>query len=477
MPVKVHIPTPLRQFVGQTAALDVEGRTVGEALAQISTAYPEIKRHLYTEQGKLRSFINVYVNDEDVRYLQQDETPLKESDELRIIPSIAGGSPTLAGASLSSSEVLRYSRHLILPEVGMEGQLKLKAGKVLAVGAGGLGSPLTLYLAAAGVGTIGIVDFDSVDLTNLQRQILHSTESVGRPKLESAKNRLQALNPEVQIELHETRLTSENALDILRNYDVIVDGTDNFPTRYLVNDACVLLGKPNAYGSIFRFEGQASVFGMPDGPCYRCLYPEPPPPGLVPSCAEGGVLGILPGIIGVIQATETVKLLLGIGEPLVGRLLLFDALQMSFKTLKLRKDPDCPICSERRTIHRLVDYDQFCGIAPELPQAQDSGLEIEPAELKALLDRQEPLYLLDVREPHEWQICRIPGAHLIPLGQLPSRLNQLNAADDIVAYCRSGVRSGKAVDLLRKSGFRRVKNLSGGILAWSDKVDPTVPKY
>jgi adenylyltransferase/sulfurtransferase len=432
---------------------------------------------LYTEEGKLRSFINIYVNDEDVRYLQQDNTPLKESDELRIIPSIAGGSPTLAGISLSSSEVSRYSRHLILPEVGMEGQLKLKASSVLAIGAGGLGSPLTLYLAAAGVGRIGIVDFDSVDLSNLQRQILHSTESVGRPKLDSAKNRLQALNPEVQIDLYETRLTSENALDILKNYDVIVDGTDNFPTRYLVNDACVLLGKPNAYGSIFRFEGQASVFGMPGGPCYRCLYPEPPPPGLVPSCAEGGVLGILPGIIGVIQATETVKLLLGIGEPLVGRLLLFDALQMSFKTLKLRKDPDCPICGEHRTIHGLIDYNQFCGVTPSSPPPQNSAMDIEPAELKALLDRKTPLFLLDVREPHEWQICRIPGAHLIPLGQLPTSLDQLNAADDIVAYCRSGVRSGKAVDLLRKSGFKRVKNLTGGILAWSDKVDPTVPKY
>jgi adenylyltransferase/sulfurtransferase len=477
MPVKIHIPAPLRQFVGQTEALDVEGRTVGEALARVSTAYPEIKRHLYTDEGKLRSFINIYVNDEDVRYLQQDQTPLKESDEVRIIPSIAGGSSTLAGASLSAQEVSRYSRHLILPEVGMEGQLKLKASKVLAIGAGGLGSPLTLYLAAAGVGKIGIVDFDKVDLSNLQRQILHSTESVGTSKLESAKNRLLALNPEIQVELYETRLSSENALDILKDYDVVVDGTDNFPTRYLVNDACVLLGKPNAYGSIFRFEGQASVFGMPDGPCYRCLYPEPPPPGLVPSCAEGGVLGILPGIIGVIQATETVKLLLGIGEPLVGRLLLFDALQMSFKTLKLRKDPDCPICSSHRTIHRLIDYNQFCGVVPQPVQPHESDFEIEPAELKSLLDRKDPLYLLDVREPHEWQICRIPGAHLIPLGQLPSSLNQLSTSDNLVVYCRSGVRSGKAVDLLKKSGFRRVKNLVGGILAWSDKVDPSVPKY
>jgi len=455
----------------------VEGKTVGEALARISTTYPEIKRHLYNDEGRLRSFINVYLNDEDVRYLQQDGTPLKESDEIRIIPSIAGGSSAIAGPTLSALEVLRYSRHLIMPEIGLEGQLKLKAGKVLAIGAGGLGSPLSLYLAAAGVGKIGIVDFDVVDLTNLQRQILHSTESVGRPKLESAKARLQALNPEVQIELYETRLTSENALDILRDYDVIADGTDNFATRYLVNDACVLLGKPNVYGSIFRFEGQASVFGTADGPCYRCLYPEPPPPGLVPSCAEGGVLGILPGIIGVIQATETIKLLLGIGEPLCGRLLLFDALRMSFHTLKIKKDPNCPICGDNRTIHRLIDYNQFCGIAGKSQDSVDTDLEIEPSELKNLIDRREPLYLLDVREPQEWQICSIPGAHLIPLGQLSAKVSQLSPADNIVAYCRSGVRSGKAVDFLKKSGFGRVKNLTGGILAWADKVDATMPKY
>ena len=477
MPIRVHIPAPLRQYVGQTAAFDVEGETVGEALDRMSAAYPEIKRHLYNNEGKLRSFINVYVNDEDVRYLQQDKTPLKESDEIRIIPSIAGGSSTVAGPTLSPLEALRYSRHLIMPEVGMEGQLKLKAGKVLAIGAGGLGSPLALYLAAAGVGTIGLVDSDVVDLTNLQRQILHSTESVGRPKLESARDRLRGLNPEVRLELYETRLTSLNALDILKGYDIVVDGTDNFPTRYLVNDACVLLGKPNIYGSIFRFEGQASVFGMHDGPCYRCLYPEPPPPGLVPSCAEGGVLGILPGIIGVIQATETVKLLLGVGEPLVGRLLLFDALRMSFQTLKLRKDPNCPICSEHRTIHQLIDYDQFCGIAAAPQKVEDSNCDIEPPELKALLDSKESLYLLDVREPYEWQICRIPGAHLIPLGQLSANLKELDAADNIVAYCRSGVRSGKAAELLRKSGFKKVRNLTGGILAWSDKVDPAVPKY
>ena len=364
-----------------------------------------------------------------------------------------------------------------MPEVGMEGQLKLKAARVLTIGAGGLGSPLALYLTAAGVGKLGIVDFDVVDLTNLQRQILHSTETVGKPKLESARDRLKALNPDVQMDLYDAKLTSENALEILKDYDIVADGTDNFPTRYLVNDACVLLGKPNVYGSIFRFEGQASVFGMPGGPCYRCLYPEPPPPGLVPSCAEGGVLGILPGIIGVIQATEVVKLILGKGEPLVGRLLLFDALRMSFRELKLRRDPKCPICSEHRTIHKLIDYNQFCGISPQPQEKLPSDWEIDPVELKDLLDKSERIFLLDVREPQEWQICRIPGAHLIPLGQLPANMNQLNSADNIVAYCRSGVRSGKAVDLLRKSGFQKIKNLKGGILGWADKVDPAVPKY
>jgi adenylyltransferase/sulfurtransferase len=435
---------------------------------------------LYNNDGNIRNFINIYVNDEDIRYLNREQTPLKDSDEVRLIPSIAGGrsaQPASGNATLTPSEVLRYSRHLIMPEVGMKGQVKLKQARVLAIGAGGLGSPLSLYLAAAGVGTLGIVDFDVVDLTNLQRQVIHSTQSVGTSKLESAQARLRELNPEVKLELHNTRLSSENALELFRHYDIVADGTDNFPTRYLVNDACVLLGKPNVYGSIFRFEGQASVFGMPDGPCYRCLYPEPPPPGLVPSCAEGGVLGILPGTIGLIQATETVKLILGAGEPLVGRLLLYDALRMSFRELKLRKDPDCPVCGEHRTIHELIDYNQFCGIGTQPQPTAPADFDIEPIDLKSLLDRKEPLYLLDVREPHEWDICRIPGAHLIPLGQLPANLNQLNTADDIVAYCRSGVRSGRAVDLLHKSGFRRIRNLKGGILAWADRVDPTIPKY
>ncbi|MDW8352967.1 MAG: molybdopterin-synthase adenylyltransferase MoeB [Bryobacterales bacterium] len=380
---------------------------------------------------------------------------------------------------MSNEEILRYSRHLIMPEVGMEGQLKLKNASVLLVGTGGLGAPLGLYLAAAGVGRIGLVDFDVVDMTNLQRQVIHGTKDVGRKKLDSARERMRDINPHVELVPHEVRLSSENALDILRDYDIVVDGTDNFPTRYLVNDACVLLGKPNVYGSIFRFEGQATVFAYPGGPCYRCLYPEPPPPGLVPSCAEGGVLGILPGLIGVIQATETVKLILGKGEPLVGRLLLYDALAMRFRELKLRRNPDCPVCGDHPTIRELIDYHEFCGIPQQEPPPSPgmSEWEIDPVEVKAKMDRGERFVLIDVREPHEYQICRIPGAKLIPLGELPRRVHELDSADEIVAHCRSGVRSAKAVDFLRQVGFRKVKNMKGGILAWSDKVDPSVPKY
>jgi sulfur-carrier protein adenylyltransferase/sulfurtransferase len=380
--------------------------------------------------------------------------------------------------TLSNQEVLRYSRHLIMPEVGMDGQLKLKQAKVLLIGSGGLGAPLGLYLAAAGVGRLGIVDFDAVDFTNLQRQVVFGTSDVGRKKLEAARERLQNLNSEIRIDTFETRLTSENALDILRDYDIVVDGTDNFPTRYLVNDACVLLGKPNVYGSIFRFEGQASIFGYPGGPCYRCLYPEPPPPGLVPSCAEGGVLGVLPGIIGCIQAMETLKLILGKGEPLVGRLLLFDALGLRFRELKLRKNPDCPICGEHRTIHKLIDYAEFCGIrGEEAPAKITSAIpEITPKQLKSRLDRGDDIFILDVREPHEYQICNLRG-HLIPLGELPKRVSELDSSHEIVAHCRSGKRSGEAVEFLMKAGFRKISNLKGGILAWSDEVDPSVPKY
>src|SRR6202451_260113 len=382
-----------------------------------------------------------------------------------------------APVSLSKEEVLRYSRHLIMPEVGMEGQLKLKQAKVLCIGTGGLGAPLGLYLAAAGVGRIGLVDFDTVDFTHLQRQVLFGTTCVGRPKIEASADHLRNLNPEIQIDTFETRLTSENALDLFKDYDIIVDGTDNFPTRYLVNDACVLLGKPNVYGSIFRFEGQITIFGAPGGPCYRCLYPEPPPPGLVPSCAEGGVLGVLPGIVGSLQAVETIKLILGAGDPLIGRLLLFDALGMKFRELKLKKNPDCPLCGTNRTITKLIDYEEFCGIrGEEAPAPITQVPEMTPRELKQRLDRGDDLFVLDVREPHEYQICNING-YLLPLGDLPKRVHELDSSREIVAHCRSGKRSAKAVAFLQQAGFRKVHNLAGGILAWADRVDPRMPKY
>ena len=389
---------------------------------------------------------------------------------------------TVAAAppALSNAEVARYSRHLIMPEVGMDGQLKLKAASVLCIGAGGLGSPVAMYLAAAGVGRLGIVDFDVVDYSNLQRQVIHGTPDVGRPKLDSARDSLHAINPEVHVETHEVALSSSNALDVLGGYDVIVDGTDNFPTRYLVNDACVLLGKPNAYGSIFRFEGQASVFAAKDGPCYRCLYPEPPPPGLVPSCAEGGVLGILPGVVGTIQATEAVKLIMGVGEPLVGRFLVYDALRMRFRELKLRRDPDCPVCGDNPSVTALIDYEQFCGVTPAAPAADSSAGADDDAtveQLKARVDSQDGVFILDVREPQEYQICAIPGSTLIPLGELPSRLHELEGRGEMIVHCKSGARSAKAVKLLRDAGFAHAKNLRGGILRWIDAVDPSLPKY
>jgi molybdopterin/thiamine biosynthesis adenylyltransferase/rhodanese-related sulfurtransferase len=376
---------------------------------------------------------------------------------------------------LTREELHRYSRHLILPDVALDGQMRIKAARVLLVGAGGLGSPAALYLAAAGVGTLGLVDFDVVDVTNLQRQVLHGTSAVGQSKLESARDRIGDLNPNVEVEMHETRLTSANALEIMREYDVIVDGTDNFATRYLTNDACVLLGKPNVYGSIFRFEGQASIFAMPDGPCYRCLFPNPPPPGLVPSCAEGGVLGVLPGIVGTIQATEALKLILGIGDTLVGRLLLIDAMGMRFHTVRVPRDPNCPACGTRE-IQELIDYDEYCGTPGGEMPARNDVPEITPTELAARLDAKDDFDLIDVREPYEWQLGRLPTARLIPLGQLPSALSTLDSTRDIVVYCRSGKRSADATLQLRSAGFRAT-NLAGGILRWSDEVDPTIPKY
>jgi adenylyltransferase/sulfurtransferase len=483
------IPTPLRPYTDKQDAVDASGATVGELLADLTRRHSGLKAHLYNDQGKLRSFVNVYVNDEDIRYLQKEQTPVNASDTVSIIPSVAGGVDTVEdvrrsdlgrmGEPLTNDEVKRYSRHLIMPEVGVEGQRKLKASRVLCIGAGGLGSPVAMYLAAAGVGTLGIVDFDTVDFSNLQRQILHGTPDVGRPKLDSAKDKLHALNPEIDIETYEVALSSQNAMKLFEPYDVIVDGTDNFPTRYLVNDACVLLGKPNAYGSIFRFEGQASVFATKDGPCYRCLYPEPPPPGLVPSCAEGGVLGVLPGLIGVIQATEAVKLIMGIGEPLIGRFLIYDALRMRFRELKLRKDPECPVCGTHPTVTKLIDYEQFCGITPAAPEpvTVNRATEITSVELKQRLDRGDKLKIVDVREPNEYQINRIPGSELIPLGDVPKRYRELNPDEEIVVHCKMGGRSAKAADFLRSVGFTRVLNLKGGILDWIDKVDPSQPKY
>ena len=391
--------------------------------------------------------------------------------------SVINQADTLGKAvKLTNDEVLRYSRHLIMPEVGMEGQLKLKQAKVLCIGAGGLGSPLALYLAAAGVGTLGIVDFDVVDLTNLQRQVIHGTSDVGRKKLDSAADTLSEINPNVEVRKFDTRLTSANALELFRQFDIIADGTDNFPTRYLVNDACVLTGKPNVYGSVFRFEGQASVFATKDGPCYRCLYPEPPPPGLVPSCAEGGVLGILPGLVGIIQATETIKLILGAGEPLIGRLLLVDALAMRFRELKLRKNPDCPVCGAHPTVTELIEYDQFCGIRGEEAAAPSTIKDMTVEEFKQRLDKGDDLFVLDVREPHEYQICNL-GGHLIPLNDLPKRMSELDSSREIVVHCKMGGRSAKAVDFLKQSGFTRVHNLAGGITAWAERIDPKVPKY
>ena len=480
---RVLIPTPLRPYTNQQDAVEVDGSTVGELLAALTTRYGELRRHLYSDEGKLRSFVNVYVNDDDIRYLDREATALKSGDVVSIVPSVAGGVSAVEDTTpeLTGEEVQRYSRHLILPEVGVDGQRRLKAAKVLCVGAGGLGSPAALYLAAAGIGTIGVIDFDAVDMSNLQRQILHGTPDVGRSKLVSARDKLTALNPNVRIESFETALTSKNALEIFRDYDIILDGTDNFATRYLVNDACVLLGKPNAYGSIFRFEGQASVFATKGGPCYRCLYPEPPPPGLVPSCAEGGVLGVLPGVIGTIQATETIKLILGAEGTLIGRLLLYDAWGMRFRELKLRRDPECPVCGDHPTVRELIDYDQFCGVAPvAAPAATPADFETTVLDLKRAIDSDRPPFVLDVREPQEFQICRIPGSTLIPLGQVGARVQEIEeaaAGRPIVVHCKMGARSAKAVKLLRERGIDRAQNLKGGILAWIDQIDPKLPKY
>jgi sulfur-carrier protein adenylyltransferase/sulfurtransferase len=488
MPVHVRIPTPLRTYAGGAASVAVQAKTVGEALDGLTKAHPGLAKHLLDDRGQLRSFVNVFLNSQDVRTLQGPGTPVPDGATLLIVPAVAGGDapgaepgvflPEVArrahAIAFSHAEVKRYSRHLIMPEVGLEGQRRLKAAKVLVIGSGGLGSPILMYLAAAGVGTLGIVDFDTVDESNLQRQVIFGTQSVGKSKAAQAKAFVQNLNPNVEVEVHEVRLTSANALDLLRNYDVVVDGTDNFATRYLVNDACVLLGKPNVYGSIFRFDGQVSVFWAGQGPCYRCLYPKPPPPGLVPSCAEGGVLGILPGVVGAMQATECIKLLTGAGTPLLGKLLLYDALAMEFTELRLQRDPSCPACGTRE-LKELIDYEEFCGIRGQA-QGEASGFEVVPFEVAPRVEAGE-VVLVDVREPVEVQIATIEGARHIPLRSLPEQANRLPLDRDIVVYCHHGMRSAQAVHFLRGLGFRRVWNLQGGIDLWAEQVQPEMPRY
>lgn len=480
MTVTIIIPTALRQHTEDEDELKLNARTVSDALNELVTAFPNLRRHLYSESGRLRNFINIYLNEEDIRYKEGESTQLKDGDTLMIVPAVAGGAHSSADdegddprVSFSSGEFARYSRHLIMPEVGLEGQGKLKSASVLIIGAGGLGTPSATYLAAAGVGRIGIVDFDVIEKSNLHRQVLYSEQDVGKSKADIARKRLLEINPNVSVEVHKVRLDSSNALEVLGAYDIILDGTDNFPTRYLVNDACVLLGKPNVYASIFRFDGQASVFYAREGPCYRCLYPEPPPPGLVPSCAEGGVLGVLPGIMGSIQAAEAIDLILGKGRPLIGRLVLFDALDMTFKELKLRKNPNCSICGPNPTVTKLIDYEAFCGVEEGL----SAELEVSPRALKQLVDEGKDVVVLDVREPFEYEIAHLGDAKLIPLGQLPSRVNELDTARPIVVYCHTGQRSAQAVRFLNGLGFKKAKNLKGGIKAWGDEVDSTIQTY
>jgi sulfur-carrier protein adenylyltransferase/sulfurtransferase len=487
----VRIPTPLRSFVGGKNELAVDAPTVGAAIQRIAEEHPELRRHLLTTEGQLRNFVSVYLNEKDVRTLQRDATPVRDGDVVSIVPAIAGGAPAEARDRTSSpglarsepaerpftqDELRRYSRHLLLPEVGVSGQRALRRAKVLLVGTGGLGAPAALYLAAAGVGTLGLVDFDAVELSNLQRQVLYGTDDVGHRKLDAARARLERLNPGTTIVPHDGRLDASNALEVLKGYDVVIDGTDNFPTRYLVNDACVLLGKPTVYGSIYRFEGQVSVFDARRGPCYRCLYPEPPPPDLVPSCAEAGVLGVLPGVVGTLQATEAIKLIVGIGEPLVGRLLLYDASAMAFRELKLEKNPECVLCSPHATQHGLIDYPAFCGVDSEAT-AHTGVPEVTPEELRVELSGPEPPLLVDVREPEELEISHLDGALAIPKGELPERIDELTRARSVVLFCRSGSRSSDATKTLMELGFQNVRSLRGGINAWAQKIDPSLPTY
>ncbi len=487
---RVFIPAVLRKFSGGAAVLTGSGPTVVEAVKSAVRKMDGLYMSLFTETGQMRHTFMTFLHDRQVSSNLASTVAVSAEDVITLVPQLAGGVDLSNGfgviseersatTALTNDEILRYSRHLILPEVTLEGQKRLRAAKVLLIGSGGLGSPLALYLAAAGVGTLGLVDFDVVDYTNLQRQIIHGTSDVGRPKIVSATETIHDLNPNVKVIPFEERFTSENAMRIAKDFDIIIDGTDNFPTRYLTNDVSVLLGKPNVYGSIFRFEGQATVFWAEKGPCYRCLYPEPPPPGMVPSCAEGGVLGVLPGIVGCMQAIEAIKLILGIGEPLIGRLLTFNALKMNFREYKLRKDPNCPICGENRTINELIDYEEFCGIRGEEREAVQlsQSEEISVVELKQRMDAGENLVIIDVREPYEYAISRIPGTILIPLGQVSERAAELEQFDEIIIHCRSGIRSADALNILKSKGFKNLKNVVGGIDAWSVEIDPTVPRY
>ena len=481
MTAVVQLPAALREYAAGSAHIETDAPDVARALVQLSDRYPLLRRHLFTDSGDLRGFVRVYLNDDDVRDIADpDALRLKSGDTILIVPSIAGGE-TQVSAPFSPEEITRYARHLTLPDVGREGQQRLKQARIAVVGAGGLGSPSALYLAAAGIGRIGLIDFDVVDLTNLQRQVIYNTADVGRPKVDVAAARLRAMNPHIDVVTHRVRLTRDNALDVLRDYDVVIDGTDNFPTRYLVNDACVLLGLPYVYGSILRFEGQVSVFTGHDAPCYRCLFREPPPPGLVPSCAEGGVLGVLPGIIGSLQALEAIKLVLQRGDTLVGRLVLFDALTFRWRELKLRRNPDCPVCGDHPTITALIDYDEFCapGETMSTPHPSQPIPQITPGELKQRLDSGDRIRLIDVREPFEWDIVNLEayGAELIPLDQVIDRRDEIDPGSDVVLYCRSGSRSAGAIRQLRAHGYDRILNLKGGIRAWAEELDPDMPRY
>jgi adenylyltransferase/sulfurtransferase len=480
MKTSIIIPGALRQYTDNKDILELNGASVSDILQELTAQYPALKKHLFNDSGDLRNFVNIFINEDDIRSREHIRTTINEGDVISIVPSVAGGNlskDSVSAVDLSSEEIRRYSRHILMPELGVEGQKKLKQASVLLVGLGGLGSPLAMYLAAAGIGRIGLVDNDIVDETNLQRQVIYSNDQVGKSKLTSAKERLEGINPYIQIDTYETFLTAENAFEICIPYDMIIDGTDNFSTRYLVNDVSVLLGKPNIHGSIFRFDGQVSVFDSKEGPCYRCLYPEPPPPGMVPSCAEGGVLGILPGIIGMIQATEAIKIALGKGDILKGRLLIYDALRMKFRELKLNKDPNCPICGENPQIKELIDYNAFCGVIQDVDEILEPEWNISPLELKNELDLGKKIRVLDVRQPQEYAISRLPESELIPLANLEVNLHGLDREEEIVVMCRSGVRSAQAVKFLRDAGFRRVKNLTGGILAWADQIDPKMVKY